>query len=50
MATLLIRSSRLEQLYDSVEHRVTVNSKKERFSIMFFFHPVHHICYGGAFA
>ncbi|KAK3412439.1 hypothetical protein EUGRSUZ_I01189 [Eucalyptus grandis] len=28
--------------YESVEHRVMVNSKKERFSIPFFFNPSHH--------
>ncbi|CAH9142635.1 unnamed protein product [Cuscuta epithymum] len=27
--------------YESVEHRVVVNSKKERFSIPFFFNPAH---------
>lgn len=29
--------------YESVEHRVTVNSHKERFSIPFFFNPSHYI-------
>ncbi|QCE11425.1 probable 2-oxoglutarate-dependent dioxygenase At5g05600 [Vigna unguiculata] len=28
-------------LYESVEHRVMVNSEKERFSIPFFFNPAH---------
>ncbi|EXB63674.1 Flavonol synthase/flavanone 3-hydroxylase [Morus notabilis] len=28
--------------YESVEHRVTVNSEKERFSIPFFFNPAHY--------
>ncbi|XP_027112400.1 protein DMR6-LIKE OXYGENASE 2-like [Coffea eugenioides] len=28
--------------YESVEHRVSVNSEKERFSIPFFFNPAHH--------
>ena len=28
-------------LYESVEHRVMVNSEKERFSIPFFFFPAH---------
>ncbi|GLT55217.1 hypothetical protein SLA2020_283590 [Shorea laevis] len=28
--------------YDSVDHRVVVNSKKERFSIPFFFLPAHY--------
>lgn len=28
--------------YESVEHRVCVNSEKERFSIPFFFNPAHH--------
>ncbi|KAL5562515.1 hypothetical protein UlMin_032262 [Ulmus minor] len=28
--------------YESVEHRVVVNSEKERFSIPFFFFPAHH--------
>ncbi|KAE8723764.1 hypothetical protein F3Y22_tig00011761pilonHSYRG00158 [Hibiscus syriacus] len=28
--------------YESVEHRVIVNSEKERFSIPFFFHPAHY--------
>ncbi|KAJ6841990.1 flavonol synthase/flavanone 3-hydroxylase-like [Iris pallida] len=28
--------------YESVEHRVCVNSEKERFSIPFFFNPSHH--------
>lgn len=27
--------------YESVEHRVSVNSDKERFSIPFFFNPAH---------
>ncbi|KAJ7946014.1 2-oxoglutarate and fe-dependent oxygenase-like protein [Quillaja saponaria] len=29
--------------YESVEHRVVVNSEKERFSIPFFFFPAHHV-------
>jgi len=29
--------------YESVEHRVMVNSKRERFSIPFFFNPSHHV-------
>ncbi|KAA8545896.1 hypothetical protein F0562_020653 [Nyssa sinensis] len=29
--------------YESVEHRVTVNSERERFSIPFFFNPAHYI-------
>uniref|UniRef100_A0A803M3T1 Fe2OG dioxygenase domain-containing protein n=1 Tax=Chenopodium quinoa TaxID=63459 RepID=A0A803M3T1_CHEQI len=29
--------------YESVEHRVMVNSEKERLSIPFFFHPAHYI-------
>lgn len=29
--------------YESVEHRVVVNTKKERFSIPFFFFPGHHV-------
>ncbi|KAK3412437.1 hypothetical protein EUGRSUZ_I01187 [Eucalyptus grandis] len=29
--------------YESVEHRVMVNSKKERFSIPFFFNPSHYV-------
>ncbi|MCL7047027.1 hypothetical protein MKW94_011204 [Papaver nudicaule] len=29
--------------YESAEHRVTVNSKRERFSIPFFFNPSHHV-------
>jgi len=29
--------------YESVEHRVVVNTKKERFSIPFFFYPGHHV-------
>ncbi|RDX94951.1 putative 2-oxoglutarate-dependent dioxygenase [Mucuna pruriens] len=29
-------------LYESVEHRVMVNSEKERFSIPFFFFPAHY--------
>lgn len=28
--------------YESVEHRVVVNSEKERFSIPFFFFPAHY--------
>jgi isopenicillin N synthase-like dioxygenase len=28
--------------YESVEHRVMVNSEKERFSIPFFFFPAHY--------
>ncbi|KAJ7967407.1 2-oxoglutarate and Fe(II)-dependent oxygenase superfamily protein [Quillaja saponaria] len=28
--------------YESVEHRVMVNSERERFSIPFFFNPAHH--------
>ncbi|XAR59488.1 Flavanone 3-dioxygenase [Bertholletia excelsa] len=28
--------------YESVEHRVTVNSERERFSIPFFFNPAHY--------
>lgn len=28
--------------YESVEHRVMVNSEKERFSVPFFFNPAHH--------
>ncbi|KAL6963943.1 hypothetical protein U1Q18_034949 [Sarracenia purpurea var. burkii] len=28
--------------YESVEHRVTVNSKKERLSLPFFFNPAHY--------
>ncbi|XP_022931615.1 flavonol synthase/flavanone 3-hydroxylase-like [Cucurbita moschata] len=28
--------------YESVEHRVVVNTEKERFSIPFFFFPAHH--------
>lgn len=27
--------------YESVEHRATVNSEKERFSIPYFFNPTH---------
>ncbi|XP_030450532.1 jasmonate-induced oxygenase 2-like [Syzygium oleosum] len=30
------------ETYESVEHRVTVNSEKERFSIPFFFNPSHY--------
>ncbi|XP_022746533.1 protein DMR6-LIKE OXYGENASE 1-like [Durio zibethinus] len=30
------------ETYESVEHRVTVNSERERFSIPFFFHPAHY--------
>ncbi|KAL2344863.1 hypothetical protein Fmac_006148 [Flemingia macrophylla] len=30
------------EAYESVEHRVIVNSEKERFSIPFFFHPAHY--------
>ncbi|XP_030522744.1 jasmonate-induced oxygenase 2-like [Rhodamnia argentea] len=30
------------EAYESVEHRVTVNSEKERFSIPFFFRPPHY--------
>ncbi|XP_031480357.1 protein DMR6-LIKE OXYGENASE 1-like isoform X2 [Nymphaea colorata] len=29
--------------YESVEHRVVVNSERERFSIPFFFHPAHYV-------
>ncbi|KAK9129646.1 hypothetical protein Sjap_010133 [Stephania japonica] len=29
--------------YESVEHRVKVNSERERFSIPFFFNPTHHV-------
>ncbi|KAI3895777.1 hypothetical protein MKW98_025568, partial [Papaver atlanticum] len=29
--------------YESAEHRVTVDSKRERFSIPFFFNPSHHV-------
>lgn len=29
--------------YESVEHRVVVNSEKERFSVPFFFFPAHHV-------
>ena len=29
--------------YESVEHRVTVNSEKESLSIPFFFNPSHHV-------
>ncbi|KAK4766379.1 hypothetical protein SAY87_008021 [Trapa incisa] len=29
--------------YESVEHRVIVNSEKERFSVPFFFNPAHHV-------
>lgn len=29
--------------YESVEHRVVANSEKERFSIPFFFLPLHHV-------
>ncbi|KAL2455782.1 2-oxoglutarate (2OG) and Fe(II)-dependent oxygenase superfamily protein [Abeliophyllum distichum] len=29
--------------YESVEHRVTVNSERERFSIPFFFNPSHNV-------
>ena len=29
--------------YESVEHRVVVNSQKERFSIPFFFNPAHSV-------
>ncbi|KAG4906228.1 hypothetical protein AAZX31_20G008800 [Glycine max] len=29
--------------YESVEHRVVVNTEKERFSIPFFFFPAHHV-------
>ncbi|KAA8538990.1 hypothetical protein F0562_025682 [Nyssa sinensis] len=29
--------------YESVEHRVMVNSEKERFSIPFFFNPAHYV-------
>ena len=29
--------------YESVEHMVVANSEKERFSIPFFFLPVHHV-------
>lgn len=30
------------EAYESVEHRVAVNSEKERFSIPFFFNPAHY--------
>ncbi|XVF67642.1 hypothetical protein PTKIN_Ptkin10aG0137800 [Pterospermum kingtungense] len=30
------------EIYESVEHRVMVNSERERFSIPFFFHPAHY--------
>ncbi|KAI6701279.1 hypothetical protein NL676_015603 [Syzygium grande] len=30
------------EMYESIEHRVTVNSEKERFSIPFFFNPSHY--------
>ncbi|ESW25153.1 hypothetical protein PHAVU_003G011800 [Phaseolus vulgaris] len=29
--------------YESVEHRVVVNTTKERFSVPFFFFPAHHV-------
>ncbi|KAG6526243.1 feruloyl CoA ortho-hydroxylase 2-like [Zingiber officinale] len=29
--------------YESAEHRVSVNSAKERFSMPFFFNPAHHV-------
>lgn len=29
--------------YESVEHRVVVNSEKERYSFPFFFFPAHHM-------
>lgn len=29
--------------YESVEHRVRVNSEKERLSIPFFFNPSHYV-------
>lgn len=29
--------------YESVEHRVSVNSDKERFSIPFFFNPAYNV-------
>lgn len=29
--------------YESVEHRVVVNTEKERFSFAFFFFPAHHM-------
>ncbi|RVW49774.1 putative 2-oxoglutarate-dependent dioxygenase [Vitis vinifera] len=29
--------------YESVEHRVILNSERERFSIPFFFNPAHHL-------
>jgi isopenicillin N synthase-like dioxygenase len=29
--------------YESVEHRAMVNSKRERYSIPFFFNPAHHV-------
>lgn len=29
--------------YESVEHRVVVNSEKERFSVPFFFFPGHQV-------
>ncbi|KAK9164351.1 hypothetical protein Syun_005253 [Stephania yunnanensis] len=29
--------------YKSIEHRVKVNSERERFSIPFFFNPAHHV-------
>ncbi|XP_031249431.1 protein DMR6-LIKE OXYGENASE 1-like [Pistacia vera] len=30
------------EIYESVEHRVVVNTEKERFSIAFFFNPAHY--------
>ena len=30
------------ETYESVEHRVMVNSERERFSIPFFFNPAHY--------
>lgn len=30
------------ETYESVEHRVTVNSEREMFSIPFFFYPAHY--------
>jgi len=32
--------------YESVEHRVVVNDKKERFSVPFFFNPSHYVMVG----
>ena len=32
--------------YESVEHRVVVNDKKERFSFPFFLNPSHYVMVG----